>query len=148
MRDYVAATYGRVDEDQSGASARDGNRASPRSASSSRARRQYQGQQEAAVSTVNPYAPPNAGPPLPEPELAARRDATWAIVLGAASLVLCAPITAPFALWKAFRALRVRPFARAAVAIVFAVLGLLASALFWFLAIWQFLSPGEPTSVR
>jgi len=91
----------------------------------------------------NPYQAPQAVSPPPDAEQIALRDANWAIVLGIASLVLCAPITAPFALWKASRATRLRPW-RATVAIVFAILGLLSSACLWFLVIWQLLSPGSP----
>ncbi len=93
---------------------------------------------------ANPYEAPRAPPPGLAPDEAARRDATWALVLGIASLVFCAPMTAPFAFWKAARALRVGASGRATVAVVLAVLGLASSALFWFLAIWQFLTPAHP----
>jgi hypothetical protein len=93
---------------------------------------------------TNPYEAPGAPPTAPPPADVAGRDAIWALVLGAASLVFCAPITAPFALWKASRAMRVGPSGTANVAIVLAVFGLLSSAFFWFLAAWQFLVPGSP----
>ena len=95
------------------------------------------------MSTPNPYEAPKAHAPLPNVEQTARRDENWAIILGIISLVLCAPITAPLALWRAIRATHRRPSGRATVAIVLAVLGLLSSAFFWFLAIWQILSPGR-----
>ncbi len=91
----------------------------------------------------NPYAAPKANAPFPSVEQTARRDENWALLLGIASLVLCAPITAPFALWKAVRATRVRPSGRATVAIVLSILGLWSSAFLWFLVIWQILSPGR-----
>ncbi len=89
---------------------------------------------------MNPYAPPRA-PEKDDPLQSARRDAAWALVLGIVSLVLCAPVTAPFAIWKAHRALRNGPSALAIVGLVLAGLGLASSAIFWFLAIWQYLSP-------
>ncbi|MBX3213586.1 MAG: hypothetical protein KF850_16220 [Labilithrix sp.] len=93
---------------------------------------------------TNPYEPPiTQAPALNAPE-AARRDANWALALGIASLVFCAPMTAPFALWKATRALRAGASGRATVALVLAALGLASSAFFWFLVIWQFLTPAEP----
>jgi hypothetical protein len=97
----------------------------------------------APVSTPNPYEAPRTVSPLPDLEQAARRDENWAIILGMASLVLCAPVSAPFALWKAIRAMHIRPSGRATVAIVLAILGLLSSAFLWFLVIWQILSPGR-----
>ena len=79
-----------------------------------------------------------------DPERTARRDANWALALGIVSLAICAPITAPFAFWKAIRALRVNgASAPAIVGIVCAILGLLSSALFWFLLIWQILTPSD-----
>ncbi len=95
------------------------------------------------MSTANPYEAPKAEPPRPDPERSARRDATWAIVLGTISLFFCAPITAPLAIWKAVVASRTHTFGRAVAAIVFAIIGLLSSAFLWFLAIWQILSPGK-----
>jgi hypothetical protein len=95
------------------------------------------------VSTPNPYEAPKANAPLLNVEQTARRDENWALILGMASLVLCAPISAPFALWKAIRAMHIRPSGRATVAIVLAILGLLSSAFLWFLVIWQILSPGR-----
>ncbi len=94
-------------------------------------------------SSPNPYEAPKADVPLPSVEQTARRDENWALILGIASLVLCAPITAPLALWKAIRAIHRRPSGRTTVAIVLAVLGLLSSAFLWFLVIWQILSPGR-----
>jgi len=94
---------------------------------------------------VNPYQAPEAAPPVGDPETAARREAGWALALGILSLFVCAPITAPFALWKASRALRLRPSGMATAAIVVAVFGLLTSLFFWFLAIWQFLTPAHPS---
>jgi hypothetical protein len=95
------------------------------------------------VSTPNPYEAPKANAPLLNVEQTARRDENWALILGMASLVLCAPISAPFALWKAIRAMHIRPSGRATVAIVLAILGLSSSAFLWFLVIWQILSPGR-----
>ena len=93
---------------------------------------------------TNPYEAPLAAPPPVNEHDAARRDAAWALALGIASLVMCAPLTAPLAMWKASRALRVRPSGEATVGIVLAALGLLSSAVLWFLAIWQFLTPAAP----
>jgi hypothetical protein len=90
------------------------------------------------MATENPY---EADAALADSEQA-MRDASWALVLGAVSLLICAPVAAPFALWKATRALAKRGSSRAVVGIVLASLGLLSSTVFWFLAIWQFLSPG------
>lgn len=92
---------------------------------------------------VNPYQAPEAAASAVDPEATARRDAGWALALGIVSLFICAPITAPFALWKASRALRSRHSGMATAAIVVAVFGLLTSLFFWFLAIWQFLTPAH-----
>jgi hypothetical protein len=83
-------------------------------------------------------------PPL-DVEDRANRDASWALVLGIVSLVVCAPLTAPFAIWKGLRAMRVapRPPVRGVVGLALAFVGLFTSAVFWFLAVWQFLSPGD-----
>ncbi len=88
----------------------------------------------------NPYAPPSDVGPLQNVE----RDATWALVLGIASLFFCAPFTAPFALWKGVRALRGGSSTKAIVGIGLAAFGFLTSLILWFLAIWQFLSPTPP----
>lgn len=72
----------------------------------------------------------------------AQRDAQWALAFAIASLIFCAPITAPLAFWKASRAMRHGPSGMATVAIIFAVFGLCSSALlFLFIVIWQFLTP-------
>jgi len=75
---------------------------------------------------------------------AARGDANWALGLAILSLFFCAPLTAPFALWKASRALRLGASGTATAAIVLSVVGLVLSLFFWFLAIWQFLTPASP----
>ena len=92
---------------------------------------------------MNPYAPPTAAAPSPDPRDVARRDGWWALGLALFSLVFCAPITAPFAIWKAVRALRADASGVGAIAIFIAVVGLVSSAFVWFITIWQFLSPGE-----
>jgi hypothetical protein len=92
------------------------------------------------MTAPNPYAPPSDGGPLDD----VKRDANWALVLGIGSVFFCAPITAPLAVWRGVRASRSGFSAKAAVGIGFAAFGLLTAALFWFLAIWQFLSPGPP----
>ncbi len=91
----------------------------------------------------NPYAPPSAVSASTSVDRAARRDATWALVLGVSSLVLCAPVTAPLAIRKALRAKRAGASARATAAILFAAVGLFTSALFYFLAIYNFLQPAD-----
>ncbi len=93
---------------------------------------------------TNPYAPPVVQPRDLTRDESARRDANWGLALGIASLFMCAPLAAPLAMWKAIRALSVKSSWQATVAIVLAALGLLSSALFWFLVIWQFLSPSQP----
>jgi hypothetical protein len=93
------------------------------------------------MSAPNPYAPPCDGGPPHDGE----RDATWALVLGIGSVLFCAPITAPLAVWKGVRALRSGSSAKAVAGICFASFGLLTSALLWFLAIWQILSPASPS---
>ncbi|HEY8078729.1 MAG TPA: hypothetical protein VIF62_31575 [Labilithrix sp.] len=93
----------------------------------------------------NPYAAPtapSAATAEQSPYATARRDGYWALGLALLSLVFCAPISAPFAIWKAVRALRVDSSGAAPIAIVIAIVGLLSSAFFWFITIWQFLSPG------
>jgi hypothetical protein len=74
----------------------------------------------------------------------ATRDANWALGLAILSLFFCAPLTAPFAVWKASRALRLGASVTATAAIVLSVVGLVLSMFFWFLAIWQFLTPASP----
>ena len=92
------------------------------------------------MSAPNPYAPPSEATSARGGD----RDASWALALGIASVFLCAPITAPIAIWRAVLALRTGTSARAIVGLALAVFGLLTSALFWFLAIWQLLSPSVP----
>jgi hypothetical protein len=97
------------------------------------------------VTSTNPYEAPRA-PPVSDGEQASLRDANWALALGILSLPFCAPVTAPLAIWKAIRALRVRSSARAITGILLAGLGLFLSVCLWFLAIWQFLAPApRPT---
>jgi len=89
------------------------------------------------MSAPNPYAPPSGDAPPPD----VARDATWALALGIGSVFFCAPITAPFALWKGVRALRGGSSTKAVLGIAFAAFGWLLSAFLWFMAIWQFVSP-------
>ncbi len=91
---------------------------------------------------MNPYEAPHE-PNAPPPDDARGRDRFWAVFLAVVSLFFCAPLTAPFSLLKANRLLRRGPDGFAVVAIVLAIVGLVSSLLFWFLAIWQFLSPSE-----
>ncbi|MBI5534058.1 MAG: hypothetical protein HY898_15155 [Deltaproteobacteria bacterium] len=91
-----------------------------------------------------PNEAPSDAVPRPSPQDDGKGDANWALGLAIASVVFCAPLTAPLALWKAIRSTRTRPYARATAAIVLAVFGLLTSAFFWFLAVWQYLSPESP----
>ncbi len=93
------------------------------------------------MASTNPYEAPRAAVAEPDPRVAARRDAYWALGLALVSLVFCAPLTAPFAIWKAVRETRVDASGVGPIAIVIAIFGLLSSAFLWFVAIWQFLSP-------
>lgn len=85
----------------------------------------------------NPYAAPLA----PDAHENARRDANLALALAIASVLVCAPVLGPLAMWKAVGTLKTsRPWQGIA-AIVLAGVGLASSAVFWFLALWQYLAP-------
>ncbi len=91
----------------------------------------------------NPYAAPSAELAV-DPRQIARSDARWALVAAIVSVFFCAPLTAPFALYKANRALKVGPSDAAVGAVFLAVVGLVTSAIFMALAVWQYLDPAPP----
>ncbi len=89
----------------------------------------------------NPYRPPLADAQSADAAATARTEAAWALGAAILSLFVCAHVAAPYAIFKARRALKAGPSKRAFAAIVLASTGLLLSIVFWFFAIWQFLDP-------
>lgn len=92
---------------------------------------------------VNEYEAPHESGAAHPVDDGRSRDRFWALFLAIVSVVFCAPLTAPLSLFRANRLLKRGPDGYAVTAIVIAAFGFVTSLLFWFLAIWQFLSPSD-----
>lgn len=83
---------------------------------------------------MNPYAAPTAPPQDVD------KAANAALLYGLASILLCAPVTASLAFWKARQAKGTAHRGRVAMARALAALGLLSSVVLWFVVVWSFFS--------